>query len=332
MRKAMINDNSGSGVLPIIMHFDDLVINFDYFYYEILKLFYQRRAMRYKRHYYWKKINQTPFTAIVTYPDEFPGQVQIAEHEVDSMTSKGSKVLKYFQGNYTLHPDWIYCRSLKKNFEDMKLGEIDPDDCEMTPEEELEYYIAKFEKSGWKWSTNVKEKEAYKCDQKLMQALLFDAKITQNFPNESRKSKDKKVDKLEIKSKFIATHSGLLRYEIYEKDERKFKKKSDEFTKKFKKTIDTDWYKHTVAFNRKEPKSFVFSIPFDASFKDEPEKELITATTSIFARDGNERAPIAVVGFQIEQEKLSELFFGDEVRKKENKHKMFVMTVMDFAK
>jgi hypothetical protein len=293
MRAAMIDNSMGSKVLPIIQHFDDL-----------------HRVMRYKRHYYWKKISQTPFIAVVAFPDDALSQVQIPEHEVDAMTSKGNKVIKFFQGNYRLHPDWIYCRSLKKNFEDMKLGEIDPDDCEMTPEEELEYFLEKFETSGWKWNTNVKEKGAYKCDQKLMQALLFDAKVTQNFPSDlNKKMKDIKV---EIKSSFIATHSGLLRFKIFEKDEQENKKKSEEFSKKFKRTISEDWYKHTVEFNRKEPKSFVYSIPFDAAFQEEPERQLITATTTIFSRDGNERAPISVVGFQFEQEKLLDLF-GDEV-------------------
>lgn len=272
--------------------------------------------MRFKRHYYWKKIDRTPFTVVVTYSDDLTGQVQIPEHEVESMT-KGSKLQKLFKENYRLHPDWIYCRALKKNFEDLKLGEIDPDDCEMTPEEELEYYIEKFESSGWKWkSSSAKEKGAYKCDQKLMQALLYDAKATQNFLNEpNKKPKDRKIDKFEIKTSFIATHSGLLRYKIYEEDEREHKRKSQIFAKKFKKTIDEDWYKHTVEFNIKEPKSFIYSVPFDASFQLEPEKELITATTTIFARDGSERAPLAVVGFQFEQEKLLDLF-GEEVSSK----------------
>lgn len=272
--------------------------------------------MRFKRHYYWKKIDRTPFSIVVTYSDDLIGQVQIPEHEIDSKT-KGSKLINFFQGNYRLHPDWIYCRSLKKNFEDLKLGEIDPDDCEMTPEEELEYYIEKFETSGWKWkSSSTKEKGAYKCDQKLMQALLFDAKATQNFPNDpNKKSKDKKNDRFEMKSSFIATHSGLLRFKIYDEDERENKIKSEKFVKKFRKTIEEDWYKHTVEFTSKEPKSFVYSVPFDASFKLEPEKELITATTAIFARDGSERAPVAVIGFQFEQEKLLELF-GDEVNLK----------------
>lgn len=274
--------------------------------------------MRYKRRYYWKKINQTPFIVVVTHRDDSPGQVQIPEHETKSMTIKGYNVLKYFKGNYRLHPDWIYCRSLRKNYEEMKLGEIDPDDCEMTPEEELEYFLEKFETSGWEWSTNIKEKGAYKCDEKLMQALLFDAKVTQNLPNDfntnnNKKSKDKNIEKFKIKSSFIATHSGLLRFKIHEDNERENKIKSDKFGRKFKRTIDTDWYKHTVEFNRKEPKSFVYSLPFESSFRDDPEKELITATTTIFTRDSNDRAPIAVVGFQFEQEKLLELF-GDEVR------------------
>lgn len=284
--------------------------------------------MRYTRHYYWKKIDQTPFTVVVTFPANASSQVQINDHDVDSLTSKGTKVLKYFQGNYRLHPKWIYCRAMKKNFEDMKLGEIDPDNCEMTPEEELEYYLEKFEKSGWKWRTASSEKGAYKCDQKLMQALIFDAKVTQNYPHEpakltstnKRDKKEKKnlFDTFKIQTSFIATHSGLLRYKIFQNknhhnddndesdeqvDEEDLIKKIEEFGKKFKNSIDEDWYMHAAFFNTREPKSFIYSLPFNAD-----RDSLIMATTTIFARDGNERAPIAVMGFQFPQTRFAELF------------------------
>ncbi|KAG5676553.1 hypothetical protein PVAND_006378 [Polypedilum vanderplanki] len=299
MRRAMITNDktTGSKVLPILQHFDDL-----------------RRVMKFKRHYYWKKIDKTPFTVVVTFSDDAPNQVQIPEHEVDSMTTKGSKNLKYFQGNYRLHPNWIYCRSLKKSFEDMKLGEIDPDNCEMTPEEELEYFLEKFEKNGWKWRTSKNDKGAYKCDQKLMQALLYDAKVTQNYPHEPTKSNNKKdknsniFEEYEISTSFIATHSGLLRYKIFSKDEDddEINQRSDEFGDEFKKSIDEDWYKHTTYFNKHEPKSFIYKLPFNAN-----KESLITATTTIYARDGTERAPVAVLGYQFPHAKFAKLLDSD---------------------
>ena len=270
--------------------------------------------MRYNRHYYWKKIDQTPFTVVVTFPEDAQNQIQIPEHEANAM--KGSKLLsKYFQGNYRLHPEWIYCRSLRKNFEDIKLGRIDPDDCEMTPEEELEYYFEKFDKSGWKWKTTRNEKGAYKCDQRLVLALMYDAKATVNYPNEpTKKSNDFRTifKKYKIYSSFISTHSGLLRYKIFEDDELENKKLSEEFGNSFKNSIDEDWYKHTVEFNRHEKldkKSFIYSLPFDAQYQDGP---LITVTSTVYATDGDENAPVAVVGFQFPHEELENLF-GDKV-------------------
>ncbi|KAL7043546.1 hypothetical protein ACKWTF_001566 [Chironomus riparius] len=296
MRKSMIDSNSGSNILPIVQHYDDM-----------------RRAMRFNRHYYWKKIDQTPFTVVVTFPGDAQNQIQIPEHEANAM--KGSKLLsKYFQGSYRLHPDWIYCRTLKKNFEDIKLGRIDPDDCEMSPEEELEYYFEKFDKSGWKWKTTRNEKGAYKCDQRLVQALMYDAKATVNFPNEpSKKSNDFRTifKKYKLYSSFISTHSGLLRFKIFEDDELENKKLSEEFGNSFKNSIDEDWYKHTVEFNRHEKsdkKSFIYSLPFDAQYQDRP---LITVTSTVYATDGDENAPVAVVGFQFPHEELENLF-GDK--------------------
>jgi voltage-dependent calcium channel alpha-2/delta-4 len=275
--------------------------------------------MRFKRHYYWRRIDQTPFTVVVTFADDAQHQVLISNHHVDSMTAKGGKNLKYFQGNYRLHPNWIYCRTLKKHFEDMKLGEIDPDNCEMTPEEELEYFLEKFEKSGWKWETDKSEKGAYKCDQKLMQALLFDAKLTQNYPHEpvkgGKKEKKKNFEDYKVSTSFVATHSGLLRYKIFESeddeedDEETINQRSDEFGESFRETVDEDWYKHATYFNKHEPKSFIYTLPFDTN-----KEPLITATTTVFARDGGERAPAAVLGFQFPQARFAKLLHSDLVR------------------
>lgn len=268
--------------------------------------------MRYNRHYYWKKINDTPFTVVVTFPDDLQNQVRISEHEAESII-KGGKVMSLFKGNFRLHPKWIYCRSLKKSFEEMKLGEIDPEDCEMSPEEELEYFIEKFERASWKWKSPVHEKGAYKCDQKLMQALLFDAKATEKFQHEPpKKLRENFINKYNIISSFIATHSGLLRYKIYDNDEYQNRKKSKEFGDENKNAIDEDWYKHAVEFNKKDETAFIYSIPFSDTYED---SSIMTAIT-IFASENAQRAPIAVVGFQFPQEELVKILGEDVSNKK----------------
>lgn len=221
--------------------------------------------------------------------------------DVDSMMSKGTNLANYFKENFKIHPDWIYCRAIRKSFEEIKLGLIDADNCEMSPEEELIFYLEKFEAAGWKWKQDKLDTNETRCDRKLLQLLLFDAKVTENFPAmfEKRSMEMSYIDKFHIKTSFIATHGGLLRYKIFDK-----KINADKFGKKMRKSIDEVWYKHAVEFNRDFPQSFVYSVPFDAYEQNDPK---ITATSTIFVRDGSEKVPIAVVGFQFAHSKLEEI-------------------------
>lgn len=254
--------------------------------------------MKLKRNYFWRKITQTPFTLVVAFPEHFIGRVQIPEGDIDSMMSKGSNVARYFKDNFKIHPDWIYCRAIRKSFEDIKLGLIDPDDCEMSPEEELVFYLEKLEANGWKWKQDKLDSNDTRCDRKLMQLLIFDAKATENFPADfTKRSKEmESIESLNIKSSFIATHSGLFRYRIFDK-----KLKVEKFAGKMKRSIDEVWYRHAVEYNKDEPKSFVYSIPFNAYEQNDPR---ITATHTIFISDGAVKVPVAVVGFQFAHTKL----------------------------
>lgn len=213
------------------------------------------------------------------------------------MMSKGTNLAKLFKGDFRLHPDWIYCRGIRKGFEDIKLGLIDPDNCEMTPEEELVFYLEKFEESGWKWKLDGKlDSNETRCDRKLMQLLLNDAKATENFPADIAK---RHIDNFRVKTSFISTHSGLLRFKIFDK-----KVRSSKFGDQMKKSIEEVWYKHAVEFNRHEPESFVYSVPFNAYELSDPK---ITATTTIYTRDGSDSVPIGIVGFQFAHSKLEEI-------------------------
>lgn len=239
---------------------------------------------------------------VVSYPEHLVGRVQVPESEIDSMMTKGSNLLKYFKDDYRLHPDWIYCRGIRKGFEDMKLGLIDPDNCEMTPEEELEFYLEKLEASGWKWNKEGKwESNETHCDKRLMQLLIFDAKATNGFPAEfTKRSKEMGfIDRFKIKTSFVSTHSGLLRFKIFDK-----KVRSEKFASKMKNGIDEDWYKHAVEYNKDNPDSYVYSVQFGAYEQTDPR---ITVTHAVFSRDGSSKAPLAVIGYQFAHAKLEEI-------------------------
>ncbi|CRK93231.1 CLUMA_CG006775, isoform A [Clunio marinus] len=283
-RESIIIKSSGSKYMLALQPYDDM-----------------RRAFRLRRNYFWRKISQTPFTVVVTFPEHFTGRIQIPESEADAMMTQGSNVKRFFKDDFKIHPNWIYCRGIRKSLEEMKLGLIDPDNCEMTPEEELVFYLEKFEESGWKWKQDKLDSNDTMCNRKLMQALLFDAKATMNFPSDfPKRSKEMSfIEKFRIKTSFLATHSGLLRYKIFDK-----KIRSETFGNKMKKSTDEVWYKHSVEFNRENPQSFVYTVPFNAYEQNDP---IITATHTLFIRDGSDQVPLAVVGYQFAHSKLEEM-------------------------
>lgn len=269
-----------------------------------MTFFKQRRVLHSKRKYFWKRITDeksSPFSVIVSFPDHLSGRIQVPESEIESMMAKGSKLVEHFKNDFKLHPDWIYCRGIRKGFEDIKLGQIDPDNCEMTPEEELIFYLEKFEETGMNWKQDKLDSNETRCDRKLMQLLLHDAKATDGFPADfNKRSKEMAfIEKFHVRTSFISTHSGLLRYRIFDK-----KIRGDKFADSMKRSIDEVWYRRAVEFNRKAPDSFVYSVPFNAYEQNDPR---ILATHTIFIHDGPEKAPIAVVGFQFAHAKLERI-------------------------
>lgn len=169
-----------------------------------------------RRNYFWTKIGQTPFTVVVAFPDHYATRVQVPEAVIEPLFVKGTNLAKYFN-NFRIHPEWIYCRSTPKPFAEMKLGGTDPDEIRATPEEELVEFLQKLERVGWKWKSEKNDPKPFKCDRKLMQSLIFDATVIEGFPQQvSKKSKDL-IAKFDVKLSFISTHSGLLRYETFDK-------------------------------------------------------------------------------------------------------------------
>jgi hypothetical protein len=76
------------------------------------------------------------------------------------------------------------------------------------------------------------------------------------------------------------------------------------------KATDEVWYKRAVDYHMINPKAFVYSIPFDVGRK----KTKVTATHAIMVGKGNQKAPAAVAGMQIDYEKFREMFLNETKR------------------
>ncbi|XP_035913952.1 voltage-dependent calcium channel subunit alpha-2/delta-3 isoform X1 [Anopheles stephensi] len=334
MRESIINQSTGAKWIRVKYHFDEM-----------------KRVSRTKRQYYWTPIKNTPFTLVVTYPETYGvNRLQIrTEDEIHRIHAKGSNVASFFSGNnWKIHPDWVYCKYLNEH----------PNETFGTPELELKHFLERMKLGGWKWPSNrtppppehamfsnitgkLPEKDYYYCDRGLMQALVYDAKVTEWFSKNvsgSGGNKDEKgpspiavlmglLPRNEFKQRFgitvsfLATHSGLTRWQEYATGADESKQAEPDFSETHNRAIDEVWYKRAVELyysnrNRKgadgengkddsDRNSFVYSVPFDAGNRNDT---LVTASHAIFHTDGTREAPVAVVGFQFHHSALYTLF------------------------
>ncbi|XP_049297302.1 voltage-dependent calcium channel subunit alpha-2/delta-3 isoform X1 [Anopheles funestus] len=334
MRESIINQSTGAKWIRVKYHFDEM-----------------KRVSRTKRQYYWTPIKNTPFTLVVTYPETYGvNRLQIrTEDEIHRIHAKGSNVASFFSGNnWKIHPDWVYCKYLNEH----------PNETFATPELELKHFLERMKLGGWKWPSNrtppppehamfsnitgkLPEKDYYYCDRGLMQALVYDAKVTEWFSKNvsgSGGNKDEKgpspiavlmglLPRNEFKQRFgitvsfLATHSGLTRWQEYATGADESKQAEPDFSEMHNRAIDEVWYKRAVELyfsnrNRKgadgengkddsDRNSFVYSVPFDAGNRNDT---LVTASHAIFHTDGTREAPVAVVGFQFHHSALYTLF------------------------
>ena len=76
------------------------------------------------------------------------------------------------------------------------------------------------------------------------------------------------------------------------------------------KATEEVWYRRAVDYYKINPKSFVYSIPFDVGAK----KTRVLATHAIMVGKGNEKAPAAVAGVQIDYDIFREMFFNETTK------------------
>ncbi|XP_016957389.1 voltage-dependent calcium channel subunit alpha-2/delta-3 isoform X4 [Drosophila biarmipes] len=307
IRDSIINQSTGSKWMLVKNHFDEM-----------------KRVARIKRQYYWTAIKKTPFTLVISYPEQYGvSRMDIrSDQEIHRISIKGTNLRNVFSGKrWKIHPDWLFCKHSNRTFK--------------TPEIELLYFLERMSEPGWRWpgsrsalppehaaamfSNNsstgrypsINEKESYYCDRQLMQALVFDARVTGWFSNNtSFNSKDDKGNEFKqrfgVTVAFLATHSGLTRWHEFHSNAAEESGLGESFSQNNTRAIDEVWYKRAVDQHFVREESFVYSVPFDAG--ESNSEILVTASHAIFHNEGGKTAPAAVVGFQFQHSALYKLF------------------------
>ncbi|XP_039444988.1 voltage-dependent calcium channel subunit alpha-2/delta-3 isoform X6 [Culex pipiens pallens] len=307
IRESIINQSTGAKWVHVKYHFDEM-----------------KRVSRTRRQYYWTPIKNTPFTLVVTYPETYGvNRLQIrTEDEIHRIHAKSGNVASFFTGiNWRIHPDWVYCKYLNEH----------ANETFATPELELKHFLERMKQGGWRWPalrTPPPPEHAMFCDRNLMQALVYDAKVTEWFSrntsggsgNKDEKQGNEFKQRFGITVSFLATHSGLTRWQDHMNFGDESKQAEPDFSETNNRATDEIWYKRAVELyynikNRKgadgsgkddgDKNSYVYSVPFDAGNRNDT---LVTASNAIFHADGGKETPVAVVGFQFHHSAMYTLF------------------------
>ncbi|XP_033217847.1 voltage-dependent calcium channel subunit alpha-2/delta-3 isoform X2 [Belonocnema kinseyi] len=306
LRDDVINQTSGSVTLHTRYHYDDM-----------------QRVGRVKRKYHYMGIENTTFTVVVSLPeyDQNGNRRVHAAVETKRLLSQGTNVLAYFSGkNWRVHPEWIYCNFSRYHYD----GEFNFN----SSEELLLHFLnrTRQQEPPWRWidakqrsqppeksnasSKSFSKSDSYYCDRHLLLTLVHDAQVTQWFgnPATTRDEKGKEFcQRFGLTVAFMATHSGLTRWQDFPFDEA-VKEKTQNFGEKYPRAIDEIWYKRAVEQHYVHPESFVFSVPILKDAKDFVDNStLVTASRAVFV-GGAAKAPVGVVGFQFLHSALQSLF------------------------
>ncbi|KAK8393340.1 hypothetical protein O3P69_013382 [Scylla paramamosain] len=330
LRKDLVEQNAAERMMSVKIHLDDM-----------------KRVVQRKQKYFAQKISGTPFSLGIAMPEGYGkykvhGQIELTREIQDH---RAGDVMNHFStGNWTLHPDWVYCEY-----------KYDQHQEDQSPEALINEFLSRAQKPNWKWrSTRTRpppdpimnqaqhkrwkpsmgsdeRRDNYYCDKDLVQSLLFDARAT-NVYSRKVKIEDKIKDRnpvaiyimllstssqnFGITTAFVATRSGLTRWidNPSESSSSNGNSKEPHFMKVHNRAIDEVWYKRAVDYYKEDQDAYVYSVPFDAATRD-PDEVLVTATRAIFVEENDYRmAPAAVVGVTIKHRKFVD-FFKNETYK-----------------
>ncbi|KAK8733960.1 hypothetical protein OTU49_006268 [Cherax quadricarinatus] len=301
LRRDLIEQRGGEAVLDVKIHMDGM-----------------KRVVQRKQRYFTQKIGGTPFSLGIAMPEGYGkykvhGQIELSRVIQDP---RGAKAMDHFStGNWTLHPDWVYCEY-----------KYDQNRVDQSPEDLMKDFLSRAQKPHWKWrSTRTRPPpepamNQAQCDKDLVQSLLFDASVTNVYASSNRNMEDQLEGKNSVRhyfgmtTAFVATRSGLTRWidltRANPMDDAAQNNHSGEphFMKMHNKAIDEVWYKRAVDYYEEDNEAYVYSVPFDAATRN-PDDVLVTATRAIFIEENSYRkAPAAVVGVTIKHSKFVEYF------------------------
>ena len=182
------------------------------------------------------------------------------EDEIRKTQRMNINVSDYFVGDrWRVHPGWVYCR-----FHYAEGHEFSD------PESEIRHFLKLLGEDDWKWSdqyqaytTETEENfdeldcghrslqdDDYYCNQELMELLVFDAKATNSsyageFSHWSRASRELSDD-WGLFLRFVATQSGLTRWQPVDDTKRPSGKDSMEFGDLHRRAVNEPWYKGAI--------------------------------------------------------------------------------------
>ncbi|KDR22779.1 hypothetical protein L798_00618, partial [Zootermopsis nevadensis] len=296
LRHDMIDQKEGETELSVKTHYDDM-----------------KRVTTRRHKYFYNAIEGTPFSLGLAIPEGYGMYEVLGEREIKH---SHTNVTEYFKGsNWKVHPDWVYCEYNSMSEHNFK-----------TPEEQVLWFLSKTGKPGWKWMSlrprsplkdgahNIKkmEKDSYFCDKSLVQSLVFDALVTEGLesyvPSTVKEDKKQGYQMFGVTLSFIATRSGLLRWQDHvQHTVGESGQSAPHFSETNLRAIDEVWYKRAVDQYAVESKSFVYSVPFDAASSSRPS---VTATHAVFVEHKGHQAPAAVVGLQFQHATLMAHFLN----------------------
>jgi voltage-dependent calcium channel alpha-2/delta-4 len=151
--------------------------------------------------------------------------------------------------------------------------------------------------------------DAYYCNKELMELLVFDAKVTNDYYQGKMvltEAEQEIVDRYNATVRFVSTMSGLTRWQfIYDEVE---VEDDTEFGDEYSTSLNEPWYKSAILQHTIDIKSFVYSVPHEFETVKENEERKVTASIAIFPRDGGKETPSAVVGFQFSHKMMQNQF------------------------
>ncbi|XP_059474335.1 voltage-dependent calcium channel subunit alpha-2/delta-3-like isoform X2 [Neocloeon triangulifer] len=279
----------------------------------------QRRLTVETRDFFYSPVSGTPFSLGVSLPPNYGTfSIEIGD-KFRKMEKAGITSANYFHGNnWRVHPDWVYCRYAHDNIKNFT-----------TPEERMMHFFKKKDKEEdkWKWISDpiapfspewgepdyscgrgpIPE-DHYYCDEELILGLLLEAKAVNNWYGTDNwdlrdKNEREPVEYFNISMRFIATHTGLTRWQ-HAAETGAIESHFGDFNNR---AIDEDWYKATVLLHEESPDSLLLNVPFEAG--SDPDLA-VTAFTAIYHQDGGHEVPAAVAGFKLPIHKLHQHLYA----------------------